>query len=85
MPASITGKTQPWFTINEFLSKSVIASTSIDVANIAAVAFNADVNITIGSLSSTFYLAEGTPLGIDSSTSTISVDTDAFMFAMGGK
>ena len=85
MPASIVGSVQPWFTINENLSKSVTASTPIDITGITAVAFDVGVNITIGSLSTAFYLAEGTPLGIDSSTSTIEVDANAFMFAMGGR
>jgi len=29
MPGSITGKTQPWFTINEFLSEDVTADANI--------------------------------------------------------
>jgi hypothetical protein len=85
MPASITGRVQPWFTINEALSDSVTASTNIDVSSISAVAFDVDVNITIGSLGTEFALSAGTPLGIDSSTKTIQTDVDAFMFAMGGK
>ena len=85
MPASIQGKTQPWFTINELLSESVTASTNIDVESITAVAFDVDVNITIGGLTTAFALALGTPIGIDVTTSIIQTDVDAFMFAMGGK
>ncbi|MFA6692029.1 MAG: hypothetical protein WCR98_08635 [Saccharofermentanales bacterium] len=85
MPASITGRVQPWFTINEALSDSVTASTNIDVSNISAVAFSVDVEVTIGSLSTAFPLTAGTPLGIDSSTEKIQTDVDAFMFAMGGR
>ena len=85
MPGSIQGKTQPWFTINELLSKPVTASTNIDVDKITAVAFDVDVNITIGVLGTAFPLAAGVPMGMDSSTSIIQVSADAFMFAMGGK
>jgi len=85
MPASITGKTQPWFTINEFLSASVTANTAIDVNKITAVAFDIDVNLTVGSLGTAFALSAGTPMGIDSATETIKVDVNAFMFAMGGR
>ena len=85
MPGSITGKVQPWFTINEELSDDVLADTDIAVTAISAVAFDVDVNITIGSLSTAFALTAGVPLGIDSANSTIQVDTNAFMFAMGGK
>lgn len=85
MPGSIQGKTQPWFTINEYLSTSVSAGANINVEKITAVAFDADVNITIGGLETAFALTSGTPLGIDSSTSFIQVDANAFMFAMGGR
>ena len=85
MPGAITGQTQPWFTINEHLSKDVTASTDIDVEKITAVAFDVNVRITIGALTTAFPLGAGMPLGIDTSTSVISVDVDAFMFAMGGK
>ena len=85
MPASITGRVQPWFTINEALSESVTASTDIDVSRISAVAFSVDVEVTIGSLGTAFPLTAGTPMGIDSSTKTIQTDVDAFMFAMGGR
>ena len=85
MPASIQGKTQPWFTINELLSGSVTASTPIDVSKITAVAFDVDVGITIGGLTTPFILIAGTPMGMDSSTDTIQVDVNAFMFAMGGR
>ncbi len=84
MPASITGQTQPWFTINESLSGSVSSGVEISVAGVSAVAFNVSVNVTIGSLPEAFFLPVGTPLGIDSSTSSIMVDAPAFMFAMGG-
>ena len=85
MPASIQGKTQPWFTINELLSGAVTASTPIDVSKLTAVAFDVDVAITIGALTTPFTLTAGTPMGMDSSTDTVQVDVDAFMFAMGGK
>jgi len=85
MPGSIQGKVQPWFTINEHLSTDVVADTDESMEKITAVAFDVDVNITIGALTNAFALPAGTPLGIDSSTSTIQTDVDAFMFAMGGK
>ena len=85
MPASITGKTQPWFTINSLLSDTVTTATPIDVTKITAVAFDVDVNITIDALATPFALSAGTPMGIDSNTETVTVDVDAFMFAMGGK
>lgn len=85
MPAAITGQTQPWFTINETLSGAQTAGTPIDVSKITAVAFDVDVNLTIGSLGTAFSLTAGVPIGIDSSTSSISIDVNAFMFAMGGK
>ena len=85
MPASITGQTQPWFTINEYLSKSVTSGETVSVERISAVAFDVDVNITIGALGTGFPLPAGTPIGIDTSTTQFSVDTGAFMFAMGGK
>ena len=85
MPGSIQGKIQPWFTINEHLSKAVTASTAQSVENITAVAFDVDVDITLGSLATAFSLSAGTPLGIDSSTHNITINVDAFMFAMGGR
>ncbi len=85
MPGSIEGSTQPWFTINEFISEDVTASTDIDVNKITAVAFDADVGITIGGLTTVFALAAGMPIGIDATTSTIQVDTNCFMYAMGGR
>ena len=85
MPGAIQGKTQPWFTINEHLSKAVTAGTAIDVDRITAVAFDADVDISIGSLATAFTLPKGTPMGIDSGTSRIKVSAGAFMFAMGGR
>ena len=85
MAGSVLGRMQPWFTINEFLSKDVTASTSIDVTKITAVCFDSDVEITIGGLGTAFSLTSGTPLGIDNTTASISVDADCFMFAMGGR
>lgn len=85
MPADLSGKVQPWFTINESLSTVVTASTNENVEKITAVAFDKDVDIIIGGLTTAFTLAKGVPMGIDSSTSTIQIDVDAFMFAMGGK
>lgn len=85
MPGSITGRVQPWFTINEHLSRAVTGNMSIDVEKITAVCFDIDVDITIGSLGTAFALPAGTPIGIDSSTSYVQVSTDTFMFAMGGR
>ena len=85
MPGAITGKTQPWFTINEHLSQAVTAGDSLSTEYITAVAFDVDVNITIGSMPTPFALQAGVPLGIDTSTQAVSVDNDAFMFAMGGR
>jgi len=91
MPASIQGKIQPWFTPNENLSKSVTASTDIDVSAITAVFFtdasgtSVDVALTYGSFATPFPIDSGVALGIDSSTDTIQVDIDCVMHAMGGK
>ena len=85
MPGAIQGKTQPWFTINEHLSKEVSAGADVDVERITAVAFDVDVNITVGTLTSAFALPAGVALGMDSSTASFSVDVTAFMFAMGGR
>jgi len=85
MAGVIQGQTQPWFTINEHLSMSVTASTPIDATHITAVAFDDDVAVTIGGLTTSFELPKGTPLGIDTSTSSIKVNADCFMFAMGGR
>lgn len=84
MGVAISGQIMPWFTINEGLSGAVTASTNIPVGGISAVAFSVDVDITIGSLGSTFPLTAHTPLGIDTSTENIQVSTGAFMFAMKG-
>jgi len=83
MSGSIIGQTQPWFTINEELSKSVQAAGDTDVSRISAVAFDQDVMLTIGGLGTAFELPAYTPIGIDVTTSTIQVDVTAFMFAMG--
>ena len=85
MPGSITGQTQPWFTVNEHLSKNISSGEVIEVGSITAVSFDEEVNITIGSLGTPFNIPVGTALGIDTSTSQFSIDTDAFMFAMGGR
>jgi hypothetical protein len=83
MAAQSNGNEFPWFTINEYLSKSITAGSAIDVSNISAVSFNMDVNLTVGSLATPFRVISGTPIGIDSSTHTIQIDVNAFMFAMG--
>ena len=89
MPGSITGKTQPWFTVTEEKSGLVSADTDINVKHISAVMFTdaaglaIDVNVKIGSLTTTIPIPAGTPLGIDDATSVIQSDVNAFMFAMG--
>ena len=85
MPGAIQGKSQPWFTINEYLSKDVSANVAVNVERITAVAFDADANITIGGLTKAFSLPKGVPMGMDSGTMTFKIDTAAFMFAMGGR
>ena len=85
MPSSLYGKIQPWFTINEHLSTSVLANTNIDVSKLTAIAFDVDVLLTVGALPTAFSLPAGTPIGIDTSTSVVQTDVGAFMFAMGGK
>lgn len=82
MASSITGKTMPWFTISEKLSAPVTAATDIDVSAIAAVSFDVNVAVTIGTLTTAFALPAGTSIGIDATTATIRIDADAFMFAM---
>jgi len=82
MAASITGKTQPWFTICESLSTGMTAGQDLDARNIRAVAFKVDVNLTIGTLSESFALPANQPMGLDDETTSIQVDVDAFMFAM---
>ena len=91
MPASITGKTQNWFTPNEFLSESVTADTNIDVERITAVFFTdalgvaIDVNVKIGSSTVTFPLPAGRALGIDDETLIIQSDVDGYLHGMGGR
>ena len=85
MPGAIHGKSMPWFTINEHLSMPAIANKPIDTTHITAVCFNVDVHITIGAMSESFELPKGTPMGIDTSTDTIKVGADCFIFCMGGR
>ena len=82
MAASTTGRVMNWFTISEELSRTVTAGEEIDVTDISAVAFDNDVAVTIGTLTTPFELPAGTPLGVDVRTTTISVDVASFMFAM---
>ena len=85
MPGRIHDAYQPWFTIDEYLSKDITSGELITTERITAVSFDIDVEITIGSLTTAVVLPVGVALGIDCSTKTISINTDAFMFAMGGK
>lgn len=81
MPARISGHSQPWFTVSEGLSRAV-TTTAIDVQDITAVAFDVDVEVTFGALSTAFELSAFQPIGVDDTVATITVDTAAFMFAM---
>ncbi len=83
MGGNIAGRTMNWFTINENLSRAVTAGELIDTSEISAVCFDEDVNLTCGNLSFTFPLTAGTPMGIDYTVDTISIDVAANMFAMG--
>ena len=85
MAASIQGQTQPWFTVNDSLSKAVLTSEEIDVSKITAVCFPVDVEILFGTDTEPFPLLEGQPIGIDSGVYIISIDVDTHMWAMGGK
>jgi len=82
MAAAVNGVSQNWFTVAEELSRSVTSNEVIDVSEIAAVCFNNDVTLTIGSCSEAFILTGGVPLGIDYKTETISVLENEYMFAM---
>ena len=84
MAAGTAGKTQPWFTIDESLSGTVSTGAQINTRNIAAVCFDTDVELTIGALPVAYTLQAYIPIGIDINTTAISVNADAFMFAMRG-
>jgi len=83
MSGQIHGQTMPDFTVNEALSKSVTAGEQLNANTYSAIAFDADVSLTIGALSTGFQLKAFQPMRLDSSTQDFSADTSCFMFAMG--
>jgi len=91
MPASITGKTQNWFTPNPLMSKTITAGESIKVSKISAIfctdasGTGIDVKVTLQGFGTPFPIPAGTSLGIDSAVDEISIDTACTLFAMGGK
>jgi len=88
MSTSLTGKTQPFFTLNPLAKTTMTADTYIEVGKLKAVSFDDDVTLTvkdgIGNEDSVLLTAFPISMGLDSSITHIKVDVDTTLHGMFG-
>ena len=88
MPGSLTGQTQPWFTVNPSATVTMVADTYIEIGKLKAVSFDDAVTLTfkdgLDNEDSVSIDAFPVSIGIDSSITHIKTDIDTTLHGMFG-